>query len=334
MSSIPGDGTALRIRIPLTLAIIPGLVVVCAGDRYAIPQASLLELVRLEGEQALQRIEHVYGAAVCRLRGRLLPLVRLDEALGLAHGPWRPDPASVVNIVVLQAEGTPFGVIVDGILDTEEIVVKPLGRQLKGITEFAGATIMGDGKVALILDVLGLAQQRGMVGAGQERTLGDVVPEPRTDTERRAEPVQLLLAGLGAEHRIAFPLSAISRLEELDRRTIERAGPHEVVQYRGRILPLIRLDRLLDGIVPRDLADDLLRVVVYEHDGQSIGFVVDRILDVVETTVTLHRRSRAGAIAGSAIVQGQVTDVLDVPVLMARITQRDAHTSNGAHTGA
>ncbi len=161
-----GKGSTIQIKIPLTLAIIPALIIRCAGDRYAIPQASLLELVRLEGDAAGAKIETIQGAPVYRLRGKLLPLVYLHEALPHEDGTSK-QPARkgnhVVNIVVLQADGRQFGLVVEHVLDTEEIVVKPLGKQVKDIAEFSGATIMGDGNVALILDVLGLAHRARVV---------------------------------------------------------------------------------------------------------------------------------------------------------------------------
>ena len=162
MQSKLGAGTSVHMRIPLTLAIIPALIVTCGGDRYAIPQVSLLELVRLEGDQVRTRIELVHGAPVHRLRGRLLPLVYLHRALH-PEDEERVATNDVINIVVLQADHQQFGLVVDEIKDTEEIVVKPLSKQLKGVIAFAGATIMGDGKVALILDALGLAQSAHVI---------------------------------------------------------------------------------------------------------------------------------------------------------------------------
>ena len=173
-----GSGTTFRIKIPLTLAIIPALIVTSGGDRYAVPQISLLELVRLKGTQARDRIEIIQGAPVYRLRGNLLPLVYLNRELEIqsaARGAAMTQEA--VNIVVLQADNRRFGLVVDQVNDTEEIVVKPLGQHLKGITAFAGATIMGDGRVALILDILGIAQQASVMSQVHDRAAGP--PRPR-----------------------------------------------------------------------------------------------------------------------------------------------------------
>ena len=172
VQSAVGAGTTFRIKIPLTLAIIPALTVRCDGDRYAIPQVSLVELVRLEGEDGSKGIEQISGAPVLRLRGSLLPLVHLDTELGVGQGAADGRPAEGATfIVVLQAEDRQFGLVVDEVLDTEEIVVKPLGQQLKGISVYAGATILGDGRVALILDALALAQQAHVVNAARDRAM-------------------------------------------------------------------------------------------------------------------------------------------------------------------
>ncbi len=311
--SVAGQGTTLKIKIPLTLAIIPALVVTTGGDRFAIPQVSLLELVRLDGEESATGIEMVYGAPVYRLRGRLLPLVNLAHALGLQDGfraAGRVQEA--VNIVVLQADEHTFGLVVDEINDTEEIVVKPLGKQLKGINAFAGATIMGDGRVALILDVLGLGQQAKVVTEATRKAAA-----ARAEVVRGAEGERqmLLLFRIGDDRRMGIPLSMVARLEEFPRSALERAGHHQVVQYRDRLLPLIRLSELLGegGAVAER---DPLHVVVYRHDGRDVGLVVDNIVDIVEEQLTVHRRERQGAVYGSAVIQQKVTDLLDVRVLI------------------
>jgi two-component system chemotaxis sensor kinase CheA len=301
-----GEGTTLKIKIPLTLAIIPALVVTSGGDRYAIPQVSLLELVRLEGDQARKGIERIHGAPVYRLRGRLLPLVYLDRELGV-EADARKDSHDGINIVVLQADDRQFGLVVEGINDTEEIVVKPLGKQLKGIPVFSGATIMGDGRVALILDVLGIAQRSGVISEVRDRVLAEHGAKPQ---ERHDGREALLLLGIGEDIRLAVPLSLVARLEEIPATSVEKADQREVVQYRGQILPLIPLARLLG--VGYSSASDPLQVVVYTEQGRSVGLVVDRILDIVETTVNVGQRGRRAGVRGSAVIQDRVTDMLDV----------------------
>jgi len=307
-----GQGTSLRIKIPLTLAIIPALVVTSGGEHFAIPQVSLLELVRLEGEQTRKGIEILYGAPVYRLRGQLLPLAYLNRELRLESRPAEADAAgqddAIINIVVLHADGRQFGLVVDEINDTEEIVVKPLGKQLKGLTCFAGATIMGDGKVALILDVLGVAQRANVVSEVRDRSLLD-----KTKTGDKADDRQtLLLFNAGQDVRLAIPLSMVARLEEFPRSQIELSGHQEVVQYRGQILPLIDLARYLaktDGAAP---TSDPMQVVVYSEQGRSVGLVVGKINDIVRQSLTVKRSASRDGILGSAVIQDRVTDLLDV----------------------
>ncbi len=321
-----GKGTTLKIKIPLTLAIIPALTVTSGGDRYAIPQVSLLELVRLEGEQARKGIEMIHGAPVYRLRGRLLPLVYLNRALGIeeassSNGTEKP-AADVANIVVLQADDRQFGLVVDEINDTEEIVVKPLGKQLKGIATFAGATIMGDGRVALILDVLGLAQQTRVVNETRDHGL----VEKTTTVREKSKGLQTLLLFRNPDGgRMAIPLSLVARLEEFDRSAVERTGSQHVVQYRGEILPLIFLFSSLGGTgrpegwgteAPQN-ANEKIQVVVYSEHGRSAGLVVDRILDIVETDEAVQGRLARKGTLGSMVTQGRVTELLDVEAILA-----------------
>ncbi len=315
INSVPGQGTTLKIKIPLTLAIIPALIVTTGGDRFAIPQVSLLELVRLEGDEAGAGIEMVCGSPVYRLRGRLLPLVHLSDALGLRSGGPGAPPASddAVNIVILQADEHSFGLVVDEINDTEEIVVKPLGKQLKGISAFAGATIMGDGRVALILDVLGIAQKSAVVSEARVRGQAEAADATRMQGDDKQ---MLLLFRLGEGRRMAIPLSMVARLEEFPQSAIERAGRHQVVQYRDRLLPLLRLTELLGESGGQLEEHDPLPVVVYAHDGRDVGLVVENILDIVEEHLTVHRRQRPGAVYGTAVIQQKVTDLLDVRALI------------------
>jgi two-component system chemotaxis sensor kinase CheA len=328
IESRPGRGTTVTMKIPLTLAIIPALTVTSAGDRYAIPQVSLLELVRLEGEQAERGIERIHGAPVCRLRGNLLPLVYLDRQLhpdGKGSGPVSAD-SGAINIVVLQADDRQFGLVVDAIHDTEEIVVKPLQKQLKGISAFAGATIMGDGKVALILDVVGLAQRANVVSGVRERALSE---KPTSAAEQTADRQTVLLFATRDGGRMAIPLSQVARLEEFPRSALERVGPQDVVQYRGEILPLIHVSRALrprrraahngragprrhENDSPRANAGDTVQVVVYAGKGQRVGLVVDQILDIAEETLVSRAPAHRSGVLFTAVVQGRVTEFLDV----------------------
>jgi two-component system chemotaxis sensor kinase CheA len=308
LQSKPGEGTTLKIKIPLTLAIIPALIVTSGGDRYAIPQVSLLELVRLDGEQARKGIEMIHGSPVYRLRGNLLPLVYLHRELQV-EDPAVGSDQDAINIVILQADDRQFGLVVQGINDTEEIVVKPLGKQLKGIPLFAGATIMGDGRVALILDVMGIAQRAGVISTVRDRTLLEKVAR---STDQSETSQTLLLVGMGGNRRLAIPLSLVARLEEIPTDSVEWADGREVVQYRGQIMPLLRLDQVFGGGMSEGGAQDLMHVVVYCDGGKSIGLVVGRILDIVEASVQVRQGGRRPGIRGSVVIQQHVTDLVDI----------------------
>jgi two-component system chemotaxis sensor kinase CheA len=318
-----GLGTTIKMKIPLTLAIIPALTVTVGGDRYAIPQVSLLELVHLEAEQTLKRIEWIQGVPVYRRRGRLLPLVDLGRELRVESAGGIDGE---VNIVVLQADDRQFGLVVDAIHDTEEIVVKPLQKPLKGISVFSGATIMGDGRVALILDVLGIAQRAHVVSEARERALSE---KPSGSTAPIDDLQTVLLCVTPDGGRMAIPLSLVARLEEFGREALERAGSQIVVQYRDEILPLIDVARVLRrlGRDPRERRaapghrtarapvfgdDETVHVVVYSNEGRRVGLVVGRILDIVEESLASRSRSIRPGVLFTAVVQGRITEFLDV----------------------
>ena len=299
-----GNGTTVKLKIPLTLAIIPGLVINSAGHVFIVPQVSLLEVIRLEGE-AMKRIEYVHDTPVYRRRGSLLPIVHLNELLRLPAG----EQPEALNVVVLQAEDRQFGLIVDGVNDTQEIVVKPLGKQLKDLTCYSGSTVMGDGSIALILDVLGLGQLSGVLSHSREEgRLGQQqLTQALSDTQR------LLLFKSGSFERLAVPLSVVARLEEIPRSSVELAGGKQVVQYRDRILPLIALNEVLEPGHRPKLEDDPIQVVVFSNEDRTIGMVVDKIIDIVEDTVTNRRpASLRKGLLGSGVVAKLVVDFLDV----------------------
>ena len=302
-----GEGTTVRLKIPLTLAIIPGLVVTSGAERFVIPQVSLLELIRLEGGG--KQIEHVLGTPVYRRRGSLLPIAHLNEVLKLEP----KDDNEAVNIVVLQAEDRQFGLVVDGINDTQEIVVKPLGKQLKGLTTYAGATIMGDGRVALILDVVGIGQRSGVLTATAEAARA----EARKTTQTAADIQRLLLFRAGSFERLAVPLSLVARLEEFDHSVIERASGRPVVQYRDRILPLVTLAELIDPGAATSTNDrNVLQAIVFQEGERSIGVVVDQIVDIVEEAIGVRQPSARSGLLGSAVVGTKVVDFLDLHAVL------------------
>jgi two-component system chemotaxis sensor kinase CheA len=312
-----GQGTILRLTIPLTLAIIPALTIGCSGLRYAVPQISVLELVRLAGEHARGGIELISGAPVYRLRGSLLPLVRLDEQLELvqphtgdetvAELMAETDEAGVQRggfIVVLQAEQQRFGLVVDDVLDTQEIVVKPLGRHLKGIPIYAGATILGDGSVVLILDATTLARRSNVMANAAGVTQSNLADE--------TEPIDpVLVVELAGGRQAAIPLDMVTRLEEIPVNSIERVGGREVVQYRGHIMPLVRLSGLL-GSYDDDDGRTSVQLVVYTRGERSVGFVVNRILDIATERAGTRSDIDDHALVGSVVVGDRVVELLDV----------------------
>jgi two-component system, chemotaxis family, sensor kinase CheA len=251
------------------------------------------------------------------LRGRLLPLVYLDRELGIRNSAT-DDPArtSAVNIVVLQAEDRQFGLIVDEITDTEEIVVKPLGKQLKGISAYSGATIMGDGRVALILDVLGLAQRARVIAEPREQAYDEDSSEAAAEAVRD-EPA-LLLAENGLEGRVATPLSMVARLEEFPRTVVEHAGTQEVMQYRGQIVPLLRLSAIIPATSDAEMLANAgsIQVVVYSEGKRTVGLIVDRIVDIVADRAAVEVLTPRAGVMGSFVTQRQVTDLLDLPALV------------------
>ncbi len=297
VESTVGAGTVWRLRIPLTLAIMPALTVACGSEQYAVPQANLLELVALDERNA---VEYVHAAPVYRLRGELLPLVSLSEVLDA--GAVQTD---VGVIAVVQSDETRFGLLVDHVLDTEEIVVKALSPRLKSIGVYAGATVLGDGRVALILDVLGLAR-RALAAAASEGLL----QRSAAATVATEEVAQVLVASIGGGRRVAMPLASVTRLEQIARSAVELVGGREVVQYRGSILPLVRLDRLLgagwlDGEGP-------LQVIVHTRSGRSVGLVVESIVDILDDAAGDHSDVADSGLLGSAVLAEHVTELLDV----------------------
>ena len=321
LQSTLGKGTTVRVKIPLTLAIIPALVVTCAGERYAIPQVNLLELVRLEADHARTAIEMVHGVPVYRLRGRLLPLVYLNLELQLTKGLIPGDSDNAVNIVVLQADDRQFGLVVDEINDTEEIVVKPLRKQLKTVKTFAGSSIMGDGKVALILDVLGLAQRANVVSEARDHAVSEKIAQSAGAASDKQ--TFLLFAGLG-DSRMAIPLDTLARLEEFPVSQVEMSGNEWVTQYRGQILPLVRLavvleerrHRLRSLQAPPAADAGPLQVLVMHHDGISFGLVVERILDIVEARADVKSKATRPAVLYTVVIGERVTELLDIPAIL------------------
>jgi two-component system, chemotaxis family, sensor kinase CheA len=322
LSTGPGVGTTITIRIPLTLAIMPALIVAAGDERYAIPEAGVVELIRLEGDAVREGIHLFQDAPVYRRRGQLLPLVGLDAELGLETG--QPLALTIthqeaVNIVVLQAESHNFGLVVGEISDIQEIVVKPLRNQLNESSLFAGATIMGDGRAILILDVQGFASHARVVSD----TRDGGAPSAAEPASLTASDAQALLLFAGEDDaRMAVPLSQVLRLEAFARSSIERAENRDVVQYMGQIMPLVKISDLLPerrrsrrAVEASAEPDDAVHVIVFAHDGRRVGVVVNQIYDtVVHRLADRGPEGRRGTVA-SLVINGRVTEIVDLEQL-------------------
>ena len=306
IDSAAGKGTTIKIKIPLTLAIVPALMVTSDDQHFAIPQVSLLELIRVEAEQRERAVELIHDIPTYRLRGQMLPLVWLNKQLGLEH---RTD--GDLNIAVLQAGDRSYGLVVDSIRDSQEIVVKPLSPLLRHVQCYAGATIMGDGNVALILDALGTAEKARVFGNNStmsNSTIGSSAAETSNGPGKRTE--QLLTVAVG-DHNVAIHLNRVQRLEEIDPARVEQLLEGPVVEYRGEIMPLLLLATLLARQSVALDPDVPLQVLVCRHGQRSVGFVVDQILDVIDAPAALDTAGRRAGVLGSVLADGNVLQIID-----------------------
>jgi two-component system, chemotaxis family, sensor kinase CheA len=296
-----GHGTIFRLKIPLTLAIIPTLLVSSGGERFAIPQASVQELIRLEGDQIQQSIETLLDVPVYRLRGQILPLVNLASVLQLTA-----PQSDVLYFIVIAADGYRFGLIVDQIADSQDIVVKPLSKQLKSLEMFAGATVLGDGTAALILDASGLAKHAGI----RRQSHLEVV-----DSETEHRDRQLILIVLGPQNtRMGIVLTQATRLEAIESTMIEQVGEQYLLQYRDRIVSLIDLQAIFTK-TPRALTEfeEVVSIVMITLDqDRSVGLIVNQILDIVEDSLTVTGAASRPGVHCYATVQGQIIEMLDL----------------------
>jgi two-component system chemotaxis sensor kinase CheA len=295
LSSALGRGTRFVIKIPLTLAIVSALLLDCRGQRFAIPQTAIAELVRIGNEH---RIEWIHDAPILRLRGSLLPLVRLADVLGFA----KDEAESGEGLVAIVGYGTQrFGVMIDHVDEVEEIVVKPLSPMLRGTKIFAGSTILGDGGVVLILDPGAIA-----AAAGASETIEPArtfAPPPTLGSAARGS--SMLIFRAGSESPKAIPLASIIRIEEVAARAIEQIDGKPALSYRGACLPLQVFGALGSRAVKR-------RVVIAEQDGKSVGFPVDELLDTVDENLVLDPSMARPGLLGVATLGGRLTEVIDV----------------------
>lgn len=313
-------GTTFQLKIPLTLAIISVLLVSSGKEQFAIAQNNLQEIVRIEGKEEIERsIEIFYNVPIYRLRGKILPLIYLNQVLQLKDTEADPE---ILNIVVIDADEYCYGLIVDRVYDTQEIVVKPLGKQLKALTMYAGATIVGDGSISLILDAVGLARKAEL----QESLVGANGHSPLQESDSDIEKQFILIAQGPQNTRMGIVLDRAVRLEEISIKAIEQLGEQYVVQYRDRILTLIDLHLIFAGEI-RELTnlknkeESLAVIVVTLDENQSIGLIIEKFLDVVEETLTVKAPASRPGIKCYATVQGQVTEILDLEAI-ATISQK------------
>jgi two-component system chemotaxis sensor kinase CheA len=299
VKSVFGEGSSFVIKIPLTLAIVSALIVEAAGDRFAIPQLSVVELVHAQINSE-HRIERIKNTPVLRLRNKLLPLVHLKRLLDIDNsGSSEPEDGF---IVVTQVGNQTFGIVVDGVFHTEEIVVKPMSTKLRHITMFSGNTILGDGSVIMIIDPNGIAQALG--------SFGQAAAEEETEAQRNAttmKTVSLLVFRAGSPELKAVPLSLVTRLEEIDCKKIEYANGRHLVQYRGHLMPLVRVN---DEVRVRTEGSQPL--LVFSDNGHSMGLVVDEIVDIVEDKLDIEVSSDVAGVLGSGVIKGQATEIIDV----------------------
>ena len=301
VSSGAGRGSHFSIKIPLTLAIVSALIVGCDEQRFAIPQLAVRELVRV-GAGSEHTVEKLHGARVMRLRDRLMPIVDLHDVLGVGQAFDGGEEESAF-VVVLDAGGRNVGLVVDNVLDTEEIVVKPLSDALRNVSAYSGATILGDGSVIMILDPNGMAGE--IVSAMEDDANYDL--STATVTELAQQGQRLLLVRAGGSEPKAVPLALVTRLEEFDPATIETTNGRQVVQYRGRLMPIVPL-----GSEIRCAEGQRQPVLVFAENHTAIGLAVDQIVDVVEERVDMQMSSDKQGVIGSAIIKGKATDVVDI----------------------
>jgi two-component system, chemotaxis family, sensor kinase CheA len=307
LRSAQGQGTSFTIKIPLTLAIVSALIVGVAGERYAVPQLSVLELVRAKPGSDT-RIERINKTPVLRLRNSLLPLVRLGRLLAIE--PERDEEADAEAFVVVTQVGAQiFGIVVDEVFDTEEIVVKPSASILRNISMFSGNTILGDGSVIMIVDPNGVAATIRQID--QEASKRDLTLDERHVVDE--DLTSLLVFRAGTQEPKAVPLSLVTRLEEIEVEKIERSNGRCVVQYRGKLMPLVQVDET--GAYQSEGRQPIL---VFTDRGRAMGLVVDEIVDIVQDKLDIELASARPGLMGSAIVRGKATEVVDVAHFLLR----------------
>jgi len=356
-----GKGSTISIKLPLTLAIIPCQIVMTGGERYAIPQVNLEELLRIPAAKVKERVERVGDAEVVRLRGNLLPLIRMAEVFDIEptyfdpvqdetrpdrrrniadrrskstplfreEGAPPPEPrkneydrerqggerrqsaSSALNIVVVSTGAMKYGLIVDRLHDSEEIVIKPLGRHLQQCQGYAGATIMGDGRIALILDVSNIARMAGLTSLDGSERAAELAEAAKDAITKSRDKQSLLTFSSSATEQFGVPLNQVERVEKIKRQDIEEIGGRRVMQYRGGSLPLISIDEVA-SVLPLDDREDLL-VIVFHLAGKDIGLLAIGPIDAIEIAADIDDVTlKQPGIMGSAIIGGRTTMLVNI----------------------
>jgi len=308
IESTLGKGSAVHITLPLTLAIIPSMIIGCAGERYAIPQSSIAELVRVPEADIETKICRVKGAEVLRLRGALLPLVRLDSALGLRSVDEHVSRPKSANIIVLETGQMRYGLLVDSLHDNEEIVVKPLGKHVKELGYLAGATILGDGYVALILDVVGIALHSNL------RNIESNVKSAATAEQaaQDAEVHRLLLFANHPSEQFAIPMAMVARIERIKASEIRVVGNQSLLIYRGNSLPLLRVEESITALPPAGNLENLF-VIVFRVADREVGLIAPTLRDIRDIQMRMDCKTlREPGVPGATVVDGYTTRLLDL----------------------
>lgn len=323
ISSVVGRGTTFQIKLPLTLAIMPSLVVRSDEGLYVIHQANLLELIHIEGDEVLEKIEYIHNVAVYRLRDKILPLVILGEALqqkrvGIDYELFDQN----VTIVVLQAGMNQFGLVVDAVYDSQEVVVKPLNKYLQSIQAYSGATLLGSGDIAMILDVNGLARISGIFSEEVQNQI-DFLKRKSSDQNEERDPY--IMFARRHQGQMAIPMSSIARLELVHEDEMQDIGGHRVMQYQSKILPLVSVRDILknaNGGIEASGSEAENRswkyIAVYQRDHNRVGLILGDMVDVREVALSTKSPATRQGVSHTLIVDDLITEVLDVPEMMDR----------------
>lgn len=304
LNSIAGQGTTFTIKIPLTLAIVSALIVGAGGQKFAVPQTSVMELVRT-GANAEHKIEKINDALVLRLRDKLLPLVQLGPTLQLEAA----TEENATFVMVIQVGERRYGLVVNDVLDTEEIVVKPLASILRDVDIFSGATILGDGSVVLILDPNALSERAGnMLEEKVEESAEDAIAE-----SAQGQKVAMLLFRAGGGAPKAVELEHITRLEHIEAEKIERMDGRAALQYRGKLMPILNV---ADAYGFKE--QDIQPLLVFTGEGYAMALAVDEIVDVVEDFLNIELSPDRPGVRGTAVITGRACEILDVDHYLLR----------------